>query len=393
MSTKYCGKTNSTMIVIVGTAPQTDGSNSGDLLISQAATDLIQATRPDIEVEYLFRVAEFRAHLDLLENAEAVVFPGFPIRDPLIPDTLNFGDLDLDRLDASLVPLGAGWSSKPGDYTDLRSHRYSDKTARALRKVAQNGPGFTARDRYTKRILEAHGAGESIPVVGDCAWYHLDSLEKSYHRPSDVSSLIFSTPHSVQYEEQGRSIIDLLSSRYPKADRTCLLHQAPTPHEARLADYATERGFERVNADGDAAGLRAYRDVDLHVGYRLHGHISAIRYRRPSVLLAEDGRGRGFGATIPTGVFPASERFVSSSSPLSYHLARSAPVRGIRKILRIAGLSNQPAFAGAIPHLDDEVRDWLDYAEQHDWRVYEQVGNMIDRNYAEVMSPYLDNCL
>jgi polysaccharide pyruvyl transferase WcaK-like protein len=53
-----------------------------------------------------------------------------------------------------------------------------------------------------------------------------------------------------------------------------------------------------VDASRDIGALKLYGQVDLHVGYRVHAHLCALSRRRPSLLIAEDGRGRGQAVTL-----------------------------------------------------------------------------------------------
>jgi polysaccharide pyruvyl transferase WcaK-like protein len=53
-----------------------------------------------------------------------------------------------------------------------------------------------------------------------------------------------------------------------------------------------------VDASRDLDALELYGQVDLHVGYRVHAHLCALSRRRPSLLIAEDGRGRGQAVTL-----------------------------------------------------------------------------------------------
>jgi hypothetical protein len=45
-------------------------------------------------------------------------------------------------------------------------------------------------------------------------------------------------------------------------------------------------------------GLDCYDEYDLHVGYRVHGHVSALVRRKPSYLLVSDGRGVDYALTL-----------------------------------------------------------------------------------------------
>jgi len=45
-------------------------------------------------------------------------------------------------------------------------------------------------------------------------------------------------------------------------------------------------------------GLDIYDDADLHVGFRVHGHVSSLTRRIYSYLLEQDGRGCDYGLSL-----------------------------------------------------------------------------------------------
>ena len=81
--------------------------------------------------------------------------------------------------------------------------------------------------------------------------------------------------------------MDMLIERYPDATLTCSFHSRLTDSDRQLRELAKDRGFEVVLASHDTKNIEFYNDCDLHVGYRLHGHISFLRRRLPSVLIGE----------------------------------------------------------------------------------------------------------
>ena len=72
-------------------------------------------------------------------------------------------------------------------------------------------------------------------------------------------------------------------------------------------------------------GLDIYNDADLHVGFRVHAHVSALSRRIYSYLLEQDGRGCDYGLTINKKV----------SIPNYPTLVRSLAVKSfIKKLVR-----------------------------------------------------------
>lgn len=67
-----------------------------------------------------------------------------------------------------------------------------------------------------------------------------------------------------------------------------------------VAHYAQNLGFETLHLYRDVKNLDIYNDMDLHIGYRLHGHITFLRKRKASVLMIKDARAFGFAHTQGT---------------------------------------------------------------------------------------------
>ncbi len=61
----------------------------------------------------------------------------------------------------------------------------------------------------------------------------------------------------------------------------------------QLAQTASELGYEVMDTSYGLENVSFYEECDLHVGYRVHGHIYFLAKRKPSFLIHEDGRGRG----------------------------------------------------------------------------------------------------
>jgi hypothetical protein len=55
--------------------------------------------------------------------------------------------------------------------------------------------------------------------------------------------------------------------------------------------------YEAIH-EADNEGLSQYDDIDLHVGFRVHGHVSALKRGKYSYLLEQDGRGADYGAAL-----------------------------------------------------------------------------------------------
>lgn len=105
--------------------------------------------------------------------------------------------------------------------------------------------------------------------------------------------------------------------------------------------------------------MDVYDDMDLHIGYRLHGHISFLRRRKPPVLLVEDARSYGLAHTPGTDV-------------------------GCFEALSLATLEADPAAPEkAMAFVDGQIRCGF--------QDYQRVFSFIDKTYAGFVKPYFDD--
>ncbi len=128
--------------------------------------------------------------------------------------------------------------------------------------------------------------------------------------PDKVRRVAFSSGmeyiRSPLIEAQMKELIGHCRDWFPQAELTVTFHHglggdyltSPDSRkelwrkQRRLVSWLESRGIGHADISGSADRLAAfYRSVDLHIGYRVHGHIFMLSEGRPSILIAEDGRG------------------------------------------------------------------------------------------------------
>ena len=136
-------------------------------------------------------------------------------------------------------------------------------------------------------------------------------------------------------------ILPLLRQLFPHAERICSFHrgidepsswtsQAERTHHRTIADAAKGAGYRVENVSGAPDKTDFYGECDFHVGYRVHAHIQFLSQRRPSLLLHEDGRGRGASEALELRGIDAFARTKAGE------LRRVLPVEGPLAALRHA---------------------------------------------------------
>ena len=375
-------------------------ANVGDHLIAVALEKLIRREKGDVEFLTIFREDPLDDQLDEINRTAAILMPAFPIRDgtPFYPGCYRLID-DLDRIKVPMIPVGANWNVYPGDSYSRKTTQYSQETTRFLHRVASGVSQFSCREYYLMEVLRQHGI-ENTVMTGDPTWYDPDFFGVPLHRPHRIETLVFSPPLSAFYGNQAAECLEMLTEMFPDANRYCAFHLAdptsspfddknPTNDASMRSDVAEKNaliraaavasGYEILEMAGDVKELDFYRECDLHVGFECHAHLSFLRQRRPSVLIAEDARGVGFNYTLGVGGCDGFER------------AKNVAVRPPRE----GGTSGYCVsreewdVAPAREDVIQVVRAFLEEELQSGFRRYLGLTDRIDETYEKVMAPFL----
>jgi hypothetical protein len=392
------------MYVILTSWPKHGDGNVGDRLLLEQAKYLIEKETGISEFEVYFLEHDFTSHTEKLNEATAIILPAFVILDsagephdsfwPLHPSKYTLAE-DLDEIDTPIIPLASTWQTYPGDKIGNESVQYSRETMDFL-KYLNNQPEltkFTARDIYTKKILKRHGFDQSI-MVGDLAWYHEDYMNQDMRIPTSIDEIVMTTPHHSVYEEQAKRLINMVSEEFPEANVTLSFHsRVNLTHEKNLRRVAQAKGFDIVYASHQIENVEFYDQCDLHIGYRLHGHLSFLRRRLPSVLLAEDGRGNGFNATLGTAGFPAMDRRLGPKlTETVYNIASTKAGKGAR--MAASMFINEPIRRLVAPpdeKIPEKVQTFLRQERENKFESYEVVPELFDSTYKQAMQPFLQS--
>jgi polysaccharide pyruvyl transferase WcaK-like protein len=281
--------------------------------------------------------------------------------------------------------LGSGWFGVPGDEQAVQDARFTPESTAFFDRV--DGAGLlSVRDYLSQRVLNRAGY-HNVILTGCPAWYHLPSLGKPLRIPSCLQRVVFTPPRKPLYASQSRQLMEGLRRWLPDATLHCSFHRGigvdsfTSPEEAdtnhRLHVLAQELGFEVHDVAYDLDRIAFYADCDLHVGYRVHAHLDFLSRRRPSVLLAEDSRGRGACEALGLRAFPAWER-----QPFAEYL-NHIPGRVGHALRRRYG----PLRADA--HLADQVLAYLRQEVESGFRRFVGIPTLLDRAYEEAMRPFV----
>lgn len=291
-------------------------NNAGDYLIRHRGHGLLRAVRPDRNLVNLNAWESFSdEQLEVVNKAAALILLGGPaLRKDMHPTVYPLTP-DLDDIKAPITIMGAGWHAAPGTWEESRDYRFTEPTRRLLQRIEGDGLGLSVRDYRSLNALTVAGIDGGV-MTGCPALYDPEKIGSDYvgFPQGGPKNIVFSLGvtfiRSKAIEEQTRTLITDLRAAYPAAQLTVAFHHSIAEadlkaaygdtlsafaerHLAMVAWLKTER-IAYVDISGTVDKLiELYAAADFHVGYRVHAHIFMSSQRKPSVLLTEDGRGRG----------------------------------------------------------------------------------------------------
>ncbi len=279
--------------------------NLGDFLITDRSLKLLKNHKPDEEFKVLPHWKEFSvSQLEKINSSKGIIILGGPgYRREMYPGIYKLFT-DLDKIKVPIIPLGLGWKSFPGDLLDLKGYRFSGDSLRLLNKMRECVGPLSCRDPLSATVLEKNGF--PALMTGCPAWYRPEGLPDSFLPPAEINSIAFTPPQLSVYHEQSVKLLLQLSSIFPNAKFQISFHRGLSADEftteaeadsARaLAEKLQALSPDRISIHDtsyDLDRITFYSDCDLHVGYRVHAHIHFLSRLAPSILINEDGRGRG----------------------------------------------------------------------------------------------------
>ena len=278
--------------------------NIGDFLIVDRLVKLIRHVTGE-EVLILDRFKPLDEHLDKINVSKGVILGGGPAyASNIYPGIYPLVD-DLEKIKVPIIPFGLGWSGRPEN--DPKAFRFTDQSLSFLKSVHQRAEFTSCRDVITKSILDDNGFTNSI-MTGCPVWYDVQSLGKKLDASSVPGEIVFTTSAEPRLIFQNLKLIKLLRRKFPEANIYMSFHRGIRKDEYtsyrsalvyRLMILLAKRYRVEVrDVSYDLERIKFYDDCDFHLGYRVHAHLYFLSKRKPSILINEDGRGKGMVQTL-----------------------------------------------------------------------------------------------
>ncbi len=339
-------------IIVLTTFPKHASNNVGDQLITYSFLKLLEKRIPNLKYHIEFRANNLDKYLN--SNIKYILAPGFSIVNEVYPKIYGLFS-DLNNL-PKFFPLGCSFQHISPSLEVFQNNIYFEDSKKIFHKLLEkmNHP-FLCRDILIKDMLVKNGI-DSV-YSGDLAIYDEDYLNKEFNPPKNINSIVFTIGHHEKYEYQSYCLLTLIKYKFPDAKLYVSYHSKIHPRSKKIGNFAVSLGYEEVFMFGDVNNLEFYNDIDLHIGYRLHGHISFLRRRKPSILLVEDARSYGFVNTIGTHI-------------------------GCFNALNADETINNFAPIDAIKFVENEIKN--------EFKSYNEIFSFIDKTFNNTLLPIID---
>lgn len=296
------------MDILLTTYPAKGSKNVGDSLITQSAVELIKKHHPNYNPKIVFREQSLEKYGT--KNVNSILAPGFSINNCSYPKLFTLYS-KREKI-KNFYPFGCSFQSVVlGDEAYEKSF-YSPTSLDFLKDINIKSGAIPCRDEKIVNMLR--GWGVKANYMGDLALYSQAYRYKMIEPVKEPRSIVFTIQHKPIFAKQSFMIIDMLSQMYKTKEKYISYHSTPNKNSNLIAEYAKKLGFKVLNLYGESENLNHYDDIDLHVGYRLHGHLYFLRTRKPSVLIIEDSRSYGISRSgaLSLGTFMGLDDYPDS---------------------------------------------------------------------------------
>lgn len=376
------------------TCDRYSSGNVGDQLITESAIKIIKNIHGESSYDFHFRREDFTSRLEYLNSHDAVVCFCFPFTEKdTRPRKFRIVE-DLTDVEVPIIPISAQHKFFPGTQKELKSRQLSQSTKKFIDNISINCPNeeIPVRTDWVGDVLENNGYHSVL--VGDPAWYDPDLIGKDFHKPNSIDQLVFTTPHRAFYIDQSKKLLKRLTEKFPDARKIVAIHSAPTDVDRQINRTARNMGWKIKYMSHNTDNLRIYKKSDLHVGYKKHAHLAHLRWRRPSVVLAEDSRAQGLNKTFHTAGFPAFKTHDRGRKILR-RIHRSKLGGAAELVSENLGynFSHEKIVASPANEVIDDTLKFISTQMENEWESYNEIKEIIDATYEKNMKPFVKNAL
>jgi len=280
--------------------------NIGDFLITDRARKLFEHF-VDSDIVILDRTKKLDDKLNIINKARFVVLCGGPAYAVNIYKGIYPLVDDLSLITVPIIPFGLGWCGFPiGKPLEFK---FNKESSVFLKDVHINIDFSSCRDEITESVVKNNGMS-NVQMTGCPVWYDLEFIDKEFSG-FKANNIVITTAAAPRLFWQNIKLVRLIKKEFPNAENVYFsFHRGIMPD--KYTKVVTSIGYILMCIGAkifmpsikikDVAykmeKLDFYRDMDFHIGYRVHAHLYFLSQRKPSMLINEDGRGVGMMQTL-----------------------------------------------------------------------------------------------
>lgn len=285
-------------------------NNAGDFLIKYRGKQLLNGLIPGVEIIDIDRWHPLTsAQLDSINSSNALILLGGPALRPdmypgIYPLTKNLNDITVP-----IVTMGIGWKSHTGQWESTKSYPFTNESRKLLDRINASGFKSSVRDYHSLNVLLMKGYDNFI-MTGCPALYDMKLIGSDFVGPSRLSKVGFSLGVSFQESRkmtlQMQDVILKTAAHFKDTDFVVVFHHAIGKHDAAFRAWLDQQGIQWKDISGSHESMvDFYGSCDFHLGYRVHAHIFMSSISKPSLLIAEDGRGVALRSVLGGMIYDA----------------------------------------------------------------------------------------
>ena len=289
--------------------------NSGDDLIIGSLIELLNHHAKG-KIEYkVISIANSTPRKEItynninIKNYNALLVPGFRVTidgDKILDIRLRY----IERAILYNIPvfcIGSSWCVYPG-IIEQTKYKINPREKALLKYIVRDDKNcLNTRDTYTKEFL--YNNGIKCDCIGDLALYDVSKFGYMFDC-NKINKIAISLPHN-QYHYAYCTILK------DEIEKIFGIHVDLATHQY-LKDKSKIKNL--VDLSGEYKNLEKYNNYDMHIGFRLHGHLWFLRNRKPSILIAEDGRGWGHLNTLDSiGIHAAQMSIIHEARKMNQY--------------------------------------------------------------------------
>jgi hypothetical protein len=290
--------------------------NIGDFLITERARLLFEKY-VDNEIVILDRTKNLEPNLELINSSRLLVLCGGPAYTADLYQGIYPLVDDITKIKVPIIPFGLGWCGRPAGRP--MEFKFENKTQKFLTNVHEKIESSSCRCDITKLVLNNNGF-QNVTMTGCPVWYDLPSIGKEFEEKKNIEHIVFTTAADPKLIGQTWRLIKMVKGHFPKAKVTMAYHRGIMPDKYTTIRATTgyllmalgakiiNRRIRIKDVAYDLRRLDFYDHCDLHIGYRVHAHLYFLSKRLPSILINEDGRGKGMVETMNLPVFNIEDK-------------------------------------------------------------------------------------